>query len=195
MNLNFLSKALNIKIRRVLAICGIGLISINPTYAMTPFYDINSYYKITPNYHQQFFNFKENSIFNLYTKYDIIRKIISCSEFDEDALEISTIQKSYNTMRYYMDRELIIYFNLVVSKDIVSELIRYISDYPYDGTFWSVCEILHLTMECLMCTNKGCVNGLKSINFEDFSESKTTITFRRFKECMIDRLKKLISYM
>lgn len=171
---------------------------INPIYAMnTNTFRVNDDYHEATNYKMVFLDFKDNSVFNLFSKNDLIKHNISNILFEEDKLTIDMIQKSYNMLRYYNAMELAFYDVLPISKDIVSELIRYISNYPYNGKFWSVCEIFQLTLECLIRAERRYIINLdnKYFNIEDFKEEGTIITFTKFKEYMIDRLKELSESM
>lgn len=184
-------------VKRYFSILGTCAILTNSIYSMNTLRCSYSYYNISSNYTLKFLYFLDNSAFNLFSKNDLVKGNILNRLFEENKLDTNMLQKSYNMLRYYKDMELAIRDRLFVSKDIVSELIRYISNYPYDGTFWSVCEIFQLTVECLVRTGREYLIGLNNMhfNFENFKENGTTMTFTRFKECMIARLERLLETM
>lgn len=183
----------NSGVRRCVSILGTCVSLINPMYAMNTFHNNSSTY----SYRIKFFNFVNNSAFNTFSRVDLMENNISNCSFEEDKLNINMLQKSYNMLRYYCDVEGALDNMLFVSEDVVSDLIKYISNYEYDGTFLSICEIFQLTLECLIRVNREDLTGFNNMDFhfENFKENKTTITFTKFKECMISRLEKLLENM
>lgn len=194
MKIKFFSNS-NVKI--CFSIVGICAILTNSVYSMNTFHINDNYYRITRNYKLKFLDFLDNSAFNLFSKNDLVIGNILNELFEENKLDTDMLQKSYNMLRYYSDMELATKDRFFISKDIVSELIKYINNYSHDGTFWSVCEIFQLTVECLVRTGRERLIGLNNMhfNFENFKENETTMTFTKFKKCMIERLERLLETM
>lgn len=197
----YLKGKLSSNIKKCIIVLCLGATLVNPMYAMSSFYCSNNHYKIVSNYSARFLNFKGNSIFSMFTKDDITTHKKRCNTkeiiFKENSIDFNTLKISYNLMKYYVDGEHALNNVTYIQKNIITELISYISNYAYDGTFWSVCEIFHLTLECLIRTNKERMVGINDMhfNFEKFKENDDIITFKKFKECMVARLKNLLESM
>lgn len=118
---------------------------------------------------------------------------MNLTQFDEDDIYIHLISSSYNQFKYYVDE-----FKATLQKNITSNeinsLINYIRHYKFDGTFKSITEILHLTVECVLCKTFGKIVDFKDLGFDiaKFKRDIISMTFEEFKQCMIDRLQRLL---